>query len=110
MTKVIYHYGIKGMRWGIRRKRPSGPPSEDHTIVKNLRSKSTKELSNKELETINKRLNLERNYKSLTSEEKGAGRDYVDKFIKNYGKQVVSGLATAAAGATVSVLLGKNKP
>ena len=109
MTKVIYHYGIKGMRWGIRRKRPTGPPSEDHVTVTNLRKKRTQELSNKELETINKRLNLERNYKSLKNEETSIGQDYVSKFMKNYGKQVVSGLATAAAGATVSIILGKNK-
>lgn len=82
---VLAHYGIKGMKWG--RRRPVGPDgrvvrgakklaakqrakrkgSEDYESTKPLRKKKAHQLTNSELQSLNKRLQLERSYNDLTS-------------------------------------------
>ena len=79
------HHGIKGMKWGVRRTDPSGSSkksakeetekktekidrsSEDYSKAKTNKSKPISELSNKELEELNRRITLERTYKDLTA-------------------------------------------
>ena len=78
----LAHYGIKGMKWGIRRKtnsdglviKGSAPEREyspDASKAKSsgekARSKGVQSLSNDELRQLNDRLNLETNYARLTS-------------------------------------------
>lgn len=70
---TIAHYGVKGMKWGVRRSRAQiDADSEDATRVKNIRAKAktnrtTNVLSNKELQDAITRMNLERQYSSLTA-------------------------------------------
>lgn len=85
MSNSLYHFGIKGMKWGIRRyqnkdgsltaagkkrynegeqssKEKSAPSSSSN------RSRSISELSDTELRTRINRLNLEKQYRQLLSE------------------------------------------
>lgn len=58
----LAHYGVKGMKWGIRKKRKNQgdePDSEDYGEATRLRKKSANALSNDELTTIARRRNLE---------------------------------------------------
>ena len=77
-TSYLAHYGIKGMKWGVRRyqnsdgsytsagkNRRKRTNSFDYESTKQLRKKSYKELSNQELKMLNKRMNLESDYKRL---------------------------------------------
>ena len=77
-TSYLAHHGIKGMKWGVRRyqnsdgsytsagkNRRKRTNSFDYESTKQLRKKSYKELSNQELKTLNKRMNLESEYKRL---------------------------------------------
>lgn len=74
----LYHWGIKGMKWGIRRyqnkdgsltsagrKRQKQQMSQDAKEAYALKKKKVSELSNAELRKLNDRQNLEKNYKSL---------------------------------------------
>ena len=89
-NNYLQHYGIPGMKWGIRRAKvqSSGKSkkrdSDDYTQVKEIRKKKISQMSNKELETANKRLNLERNYKDLTK-RKSRGKQAIDTFISTAG-------------------------
>lgn len=74
----LEHFGIRGMRWGVRRKRGAdgtveGLVSDDAqraTVLKTVAStKGTRALSNKDLQDLNARLNLEQQYSKLTSPE-----------------------------------------
>lgn len=116
--KFLEHHGILGMHWGrkkaLREKssisyygkknRKSGEDSEDSEDFKEAKQLSTKpinSLSNKELETYNRRLQLEDQYRNLTSKDREAYRSQGEKFItdtiNNSGKQLASRYITAAA-------------
>lgn len=60
----LMHYGVKGMKWGVRKDRKKSY-SDDYNESRSLKKKSYKELSNDELKKLNKRLELEGNYKRL---------------------------------------------
>ncbi len=75
----LYHHGIKGMRWGVRRfqnkdgsltpigrkrKRKSIEPHDDYKKAHD--SKSIKEMSDAELRSRNNRLEMERKYQTMT--------------------------------------------
>lgn len=75
----LKHYGVKGMRWGVRRKRVH---HEDYQKAHN--KKSIREMSDKELRERNNRLQMEQQYAQLTKK-------------KNRGKQVVTAIIAGAA-------------
>lgn len=97
------HFGIKGMKWGVRRNRrqlqaargkknweekPSGPDrprprgSEDWRSKEALLRRPISELSNAELDKVRTRLDAERNYKNAMAlyakENRTKGQQFVD--------------------------------
>ena len=85
MSNSLYHFGIKGMKWGIRRyqnkdgsltaagkkRYNEGEQSSSEKTTSSTssnRSRSISELSDTELRTRINRLNLERQYRQLLSE------------------------------------------
>ena len=79
MENELYHYGIKGMKWGVRRFQnkdgsytPAGKKrrsqeawSDDAKEAANIKKKSVNQMSNSELRKLNERQNLERQHKQL---------------------------------------------
>jgi hypothetical protein len=69
----LKHYGKKGMKWGVIRERgangrvTSKVVSEDHAKSRELKAKPRSQMSNKELEELNKRLQLEKTNNELQS-------------------------------------------
>lgn len=94
---ILAHHGVKGQKWGVRRKRGSGPVSEDHVTVAGhkvtIKSHGTKALSNKELQQIATRLNLETQVSTLRSKQSNGAK----------GKKIVAELL--AAGVTVNAAI-----
>lgn len=126
---AIVHYGVKGMRWGVRRKSSDSggsgevserklkrqekkeakkaerkqkvseaikrPVSEDAAGAAAGRGRTKKHgtdaLSNKDLQTLVTRMNLEQQYANLQANEKAAkarrsGRAYASDLLKDAGK------------------------
>ena len=78
-SDVLYHHGILGQKWGIRRfqnsdgtyteagkkRRRDESYSDDYKKYESLKKKSVKEMSNAELKEFNKRAQLEQDYHRL---------------------------------------------
>lgn len=69
---VLAHFGIKGMKWGVRRSeaqlaRARQGDSEDFTTSRQLKSTPNRKLSTSELKKLNERLQLEKTNRELTA-------------------------------------------
>ena len=113
----LFHYGILGMKWGVRRtpaqlarargQRASSADSkvkeERKTALKNRRSLSTEDIQ-KRVE----RLKLEKQFKDLTNEDIAPGRKMASDILKSAGTKVLATAAAGAAAYAVKVALTKN--
>ena len=121
----LAHFGVKGMRWGVRKPAgsPPGPASEvsfknrpdgkklkttggkevpahedakKAAVTKQIAKKSTTDaLSNQELQALVTRMQLEANYKRLNEQNVSAGRKFITKLLTN--KQQRDGALNAAS-------------
>lgn len=74
MENDIYHFGIKGMKWGQRRYQnrdgsltAAGKERYSEDYKKAHSRKSVKEMSDAELRAVNNRLQMEQQYANFTS-------------------------------------------
>ena len=103
----LYHYGILGMRWGVRRDRSisSGKSSNKRKSTNQKavqkskpKPKPVKDLSNDELKAKITRLELEKRYRDLNPPTVSRGRKFVDKVLApaatEAGKRLLSDFIT----------------
>lgn len=107
IEEVLAHYGVTGMKWGVRRKgRSGGKASADYTRSRKLlKKKKLSELSNDDLKKLNKRLEMERKFKAVNPKASAEGKRWVGKTLNAYGNLAVGAIAGAASAATVAKLL-----
>ena len=103
----LYHYGVLGMKWGVRKDRGGGvsktgrrgrpikerPPAHDD-YKKAHSKKSVREMSDAELRSRINRLDMERRYQELNPSTKNRGRKYVNSIIKT-GTTIATATGTA---------------
>ena len=116
MENELYHFGIKGMKWGIRRyqnkdgsltaagkKRYSDSSSVNDGI---------KDLTDQELRDRINRLNLEKQYRDLTTpsgqKQVNKGKQFVMSVLETSGKNIATQLVTYGMGAAVNKLFKAN--
>ncbi len=117
---ILEHYGIKGMKWGVRRSdeqlaraRGKTPRSEDSSKAKESLGKAKTSgagtLSNRELQELNKRLNLEKNYADLirpkTKQSKPLSKEdkeFIAFLIRKSGELLVKEVARRRSTTQVS--------
>lgn len=99
LDEVLEHYGVKGMKWGQRKKsRQTEPTHADSEQVGNIKSrvktqKTTKILSNEEIRAAIDRMRIEQEFSKLsggidkTRVEKG--KQFIGKLLVDTGKQNV---------------------
>lgn len=85
----LYHHGIKGQKWGVRRYRnkdgsltPAGKKryndmSEDARTASEIRQKKVSQMTNAELKKLNERTRLEQEYARLNPSTVQKGWKYV---------------------------------
>lgn len=118
----IEHYGVKGMKWGVRKRAgglitkarggPKLPDSEDASKAKVSKKKAKNNvgsLSNKELQELVTRMNLEQQYSRLAVGDRGAVQKFIADTLTNVGKQQLTRLANDAAADQVGTLLKNRK-
>lgn len=97
----LYHFGIKGMKWGVRRfqrkdgtRTSAGKKRERDT----WKRKDAKGISDEELRKRIQRLETERRYKNLMeSDGSRAAKDIARNIISSSAGRIVGGVATGAA-------------
>lgn len=136
ISDFIEHYGIKGMHWGVRRVNPSGssevsvktrtkpsptkistkggehlPAHPDavaaRVVEQKLKKSGQNALSNKELQQLATRLNLEQQVNRLESSNTSAGKKFVGKLIGGIGKQAVNTVVNQVVSKQIGQLLKK---
>ena len=106
----LEHFGVKGMKWGVRRfqnkdgsrtaagkrrARENASEEPSHDDYKKAHSgKSVKTMSDAELRSRLNRLQMERQYKQLSSSDVNRGKEFVSKTMK-----AATGIATATTTA-----------
>jgi len=103
----LSHFGVKGMRWGVRRTRAQiDADSEDVTKVKTAKAVisknrgSTDPLSNKELQDVVTRMNLEQQYSRLSARPSKPA--VVGRRLQT-GMKVVNGVLSAGEAANKAI-------
>ena len=81
-SDYLAHFGVKGMKWGVRKRSKSGGTehhSSDHksanAIEKKAKEHGAEALSNKELSAIQKRANLKRNTRTFDKTHERLSKD-----------------------------------
>lgn len=116
VDEFLVHYGVKGMKWGqVRSRAQIDSDSHDVVEVKAAKEKissnrTTNVLSNKELQTVVTRMNLESQYNRLVSEGTKKKRDpYVQKQLDN-GKEAVFSIAQRYGEDKIANFIAKKNP
>lgn len=112
---TMSHYGVKGMRWGYRGTKDSSPvgvsltqvpgkrvkatggqnaPASDDakraaTLKQTAKKSSTDSLSNKELQDLVQRMNLEQQYARLSAPQKSNGRKLAERILFGAPKNTI---------------------
>lgn len=131
---ILSHHGVRGMKWGVRRKATVGPREivvsdrrkklkisggqghpahvdavRAHALGRKAKASGLKSLSNDELQTYSRRLSLEQSAKRLTANEESSGKQFVVSLLKQVGKQQASEAANKVASRQIEKHLNKNE-
>lgn len=100
----LYHYGVLGMKWGVRRaqrkinridrKADKKNWSNDQREVAKIKTKKVKQMSNAELQKLNQRNQLEITNREL-KQKQNRGKRAVKAFINTAG--TITAVTAAAA-------------
>ena len=124
MENELYHFGIKGMRWGVRRyQNPDGSltnagkkrlskghtSNEENDSSNKSKTKTVKEMSDDELRQAITRIQLEQQYKNLSPKTVSNGKKFVDTVANDVlkpaaidiGKQVAKSLMVKGVNSLV---------
>ena len=77
----LYHSGKVGMKWGIRRTAATSSANKKTAAVK-PKKKSVKDMSDDDLKKIVTRLQMERQYQTLTKTDVSKGKQVLQNMIK----------------------------
>lgn len=118
MTDELYHYGIKGMKWGVRRyQNPDGTLTEAgkkrsereaRKAVKKDREWANKNrslLSDEELNARINRLQREKQLRELTASEINPGRNAAKKILNKYSNTFMQAFVQKVANQTADAVI-----
>lgn len=103
-AQFLEHVGVKGMKWGVRKRRNEGERAKTFGGGKTrFKDVKVKDLNEDEINKRIKRLELEKRYNELNKSRVNAGKDYASGILNSSGKSA----AGAAVGTGVSFVVGR---
>lgn len=94
----LLHYGVKGMRWGVRKKSSQRSTSSASEARNAVRGKRVHEINDRELQAYINRLNMEQQFKRLNKSKVDRGHESVKKILA-VGATVNAAIAFGASPA-----------
>lgn len=88
----LKHFGILGMKWGVRRATDSAGivvKSKEHLQTQQLKKKSSKELTTAELSQAVNRMRLEKQYNELNPSGISSGKKTANRILGRIGNRVL---------------------
>lgn len=116
MSSTLIHYGVLGMKWGVRKDRTLSRRSakaEKKAEIKRVKqekktaSKHRGTMTDDELRARIQRLQLEKQLRELTEAEISPGRKFAKEILRESGKQALTQAAKNTMLYTGGELLGK---
>lgn len=98
---ILSHYGVKGMKWGVRNDRRGRSGSTKRTTFRRAPSK----LSNSQLSSRIKRMESERKYNQLNRRDVSRGEQMVRDILANSGQRIATTVLTGASLAVIRTLV-----
>lgn len=111
----LKHFGVKGMKWGVRKDRKSAPsgvkpkkPAQPGKPFESRKPDPTK-MSDKELKAVINRMQMEKQYKELSTPKLTGAKKFIVDQLANVAKQQTgiylnrvanAGIEAGIAGAT----------
>ena len=91
----LEHYGVKGMKWGVRRK---GKVSKSRKSgSQTIYDKPGSKLSSAEMKRRIARMEIEQRYNSLNKQKSSEGKEFAKEIAKGTGRTVAGTLLSGAA-------------
>ena len=90
----LMHYGVMGMRWGVRRASKRSGGSKKKKASRQPQQQPKRRMSNKELQARVKRMQLEKQYRELTNDLTPKTKSKMEKLIST--ADTISKLSSSA--------------
>ena len=115
----LYHHGIKGMRWGVRRyqnpdgsrtalgKKRESSRNDKENKARKADAKNRRTISDVDLKKRIERMKLEKEYKNLVDEDIAPGKKYIFEILSAIGKKTIPIAAAGALAYGVKVAMTK---
>lgn len=102
----LMHYGKVGMKWGVRKSSSSRriPATKDFITARELKKKKVHQLTNDEISTLTKRMELEKKFSQLNPSAIKRGQAKVNDIMS-----VVSTVATVVNSPVGRILIKNGK-
>lgn len=101
----LKHYGVKGMKWGVRKVRTAGSAIRGFVNKPKQRRyersdyAKAKSMSNQELQQTINRINLEQNYINAVQRDREAYKDATRSVLSKWGRKTIKSIGSVTGTA-----------
>lgn len=99
--EMLAHFGVKGMKWGKRKNAASADSAQSMLTRTAAKKKGVHTVSNAELQTAIRRMQLEQDFKRLSVNEKSAATRWISSTLLEIGKREVQQRVAKKVATTV---------